>query len=982
MHPTRPTVLPRSTVLRALCLLAIALSATLARAANPRWTTGPPYFYVRGTNVTWYTNSPLYFTDPGDLSPYVNHAAADAMVAAAAGVWNVPTSLMTLAQGGTLAEQVGGSNVYMGSNGLVFPTDVESSNYANIQIAVLYDRDGSVTDLLLGGGASDPSSCFQHGVTESVDSIVPSGNIQHAILLLNGRCTGSAPEAQLQMQYQLERAFGRILGLGWSQLNDNVFTGTPQPTYQQALHWPIMHPIDIICGPYPYQCLPEPFTLRDDDLASISTLYPVPNNSVPPGKQATLTRGGSLQGNPRFPNQEGMAGVNFVLTRNNLPWQVIDGYQDVSTVSGNYAEQFHGSPVTSKPTGLAGSFGQIFPYYDVAGYYDFGYIPIPDNDIGVDILVHTEPINPLYTGEYAIGSYPLSTVNPSGNTLSWHLNYVTPYWSTYYEPPVQNAASGIDHTGGTQSSPAAIPATGWWTDVLCGPNQSWSFDHTSWLSLPIRANRSFTAEITALTETGAATGNKLRPVLGLWNASDATSTLPTIAAAPIAFNGSVLGMTTLSAQTTAAKTFRLALASETGDGRPDYNYQARILYADTVSPASASAGTHITISGMGFRPGNTVAINGVIASVVSWTANTIVATVPLLPNLLPGTTTTVNLAIADLSTGGSTVMTGALQYVYTAPTYVLQLVSAPADNQIVSLPANPGFSVKLLDSDGITPLANAPVVFSATPGTVSWTACGASVCTVLTDTTGLASTGVTPLTAGTVTLQAAAQGQTLQASFQALPLIRTAAITPATRYLAAGVTASWTATALFDQQGAPAQTTVVWTPAATGMTLSATQTATGGNGTATAIVHAGPLTAGEQPTGTACAWNNICASFTAVGVDPAQFAIIVTGGGSQNLNGSTSFAPVTIQIVDAAGHAIGGASVQVFQTVRLWTPPCPAHGRCPIAPVRRSVQSSALTDIGGDLSITPLDIGGAEVIQIVVSAGTHGYATLTIQRSS
>ena len=152
-------------------------------------------------------------------------------------------------------------------SGLIFPADVQSSNYAAMQIAVIYDSDGSVTDLLLGNGASDPTSCLQNGVTESVDSIVPAGYIEHAVLVLNGRCTGAAPEQQMQLQYQLMRAFGRVLGLGWSQTNDNVFTGSPQPTYNQAMHWPVMHPIDILCGPYTYQCMPQPFTLRPDDLA-------------------------------------------------------------------------------------------------------------------------------------------------------------------------------------------------------------------------------------------------------------------------------------------------------------------------------------------------------------------------------------------------------------------------------------------------------------------------------------------------------------------------------------------------------------------------------------------------------------------------------------------------------------------------------------------------------------------------------------------
>src|ERR1700733_7232683 len=275
-------------------------------AGGPRWVTGPPYFTQAGTPVVWYTNTPVYFTDPGDLSGSVNHAAADALVAAAANVWNVPTASLVLAQGGSLAEHVSGANTFLGSPGLIFPADVQSSNYAAKQIAVIYDSDGSITDLLLGNGASDPTSCLQNGVTESVDSIVPAGYIQHAILVLNGRCTGTDAEKQLQLQYQLMRAFGRILGLSWSQTNDNVFTGSPQATFNQAMHWPVMHPIDIICGAYTYQCMPQPFTLRPDDLSALAQLYSIGQGQAPPGKTDTLLNASQFEGRIFFSNGQPM----------------------------------------------------------------------------------------------------------------------------------------------------------------------------------------------------------------------------------------------------------------------------------------------------------------------------------------------------------------------------------------------------------------------------------------------------------------------------------------------------------------------------------------------------------------------------------------------------------------------------------------------------------------------------------------------------
>lgn len=315
----------RWTTACSLIMLLVA-SAGAAEASNPRWVTGPPYFTVSGTTVRWYIDQPLYFTDPGDLSASVDHTAADAMVARAAEVWNNPYSRVILRQGGTLDEQVSGANTYLGPGGLVMPSDVQSSNYAAKPIVVIYDRDGSMTDLLLGGGASDPSGCRQNAVTESVDSITPGGLIEHAVLILNGRCTGPVPEQQLQMQYQLERVFGRILGLGWSQLNDNVFTGVPKATYSQALHWPIMHPIDIICGLYTYQCLPQPFTLRPDDIASLVLLYPVQAGVTVPGKQASYAQASLLEGAIRFPApfDWGMGGVNVVLRRNITPEQVME----------------------------------------------------------------------------------------------------------------------------------------------------------------------------------------------------------------------------------------------------------------------------------------------------------------------------------------------------------------------------------------------------------------------------------------------------------------------------------------------------------------------------------------------------------------------------------------------------------------------------------------------------------------------------------
>src|SRR5579875_2934641 len=93
------------------CLLLLAVSAKLAWAGGPRFFTGPGWWPFPGYHVIWNTTNLLYSTDPGALSPTVTHAQADAMVSAAAAVWNVPTSSVALAQGGVLAEDVSSANV-------------------------------------------------------------------------------------------------------------------------------------------------------------------------------------------------------------------------------------------------------------------------------------------------------------------------------------------------------------------------------------------------------------------------------------------------------------------------------------------------------------------------------------------------------------------------------------------------------------------------------------------------------------------------------------------------------------------------------------------------------------------------------------------------------------------------------------------------------------------------------------------------------
>ncbi len=960
-------------VLRLMVLLYAAVGC--GWAAGPRWVTGPPYFTTAGQPVIWYTDTPQYFTDPGDLSSTVNHAAADAIVAAAAAVWNVPTSRLVLSQGGNLDEHVSGANAFLSSSGVMFPADVLPGNYLAKQIAVIYDRDGSVTDMLLGAGASDPSGCRQSGVTESVDSIVPSGFIQHAVLVLNGRCADAAPEAQLQMQYQVMRAFGRLLGMGWSQTNDNVFTGTPQATPGQALHWPIMHPIDIICGPYTYQCVPQPFTLKDDDLSGMAELYYIAEGQAGPGKTDSLLNANRVGGYLLFPTGQQMQGVNVVGRRLQqfTADSNVEQWDDVSSVSGFLYRRTNTTPVAAADTSIDGSMGTPNCCYE--GLYVFGRVPMLFG-FWQWVVIETEPVNPLYTGEYSVGPYTSNTVQPSGSNISNKTgifgSYTDAEWMNF---TISDGGSSCPYLGaaGTEANPDAVPATGWWSGLLCG----W-WKTAAWVGMTVKANRSLTLEVTAEDEQGFASTAKAMPVIGVWNATDPLGTLPTVAAVTEAFNGTSAGMTSLTLNELPAGGLRMAIVDQRGDIRPDFNFGARVLYADTIFPSSVGAGGGmVTITGMGFRPGNVVTVNGVAATVQSWTASTIVA---IAPPSRASTALVADVEVRDLSTGGTTVMTGALSYGAPAAEE-MALVSSPTGTAYVGDVAGT-FAVRVLKQDGVTPVVGETVVFSANGAAVRFGACGAAVCTVLTDATGVASSLVTPLAAGVVVLSAAGSAASETVSFTAVVRVRTATAVQAMVYVAAGTKVAWAPqVTLTDNSGPVAGVGVSWTVVSGTMTVGAGSSAANAAGVAQGSVVVGPLGAGVQTVGSACAWGGtVCAGFTAVGVGGAGLQATVVSGAGQAVSASGALGPVEVQVTDGAGHPVVGAVVSAYQTVEPGAA-CPGRGRCPAEAVSEQGQSSVVSDVNGLVSVTPLQESGvAEVTNMVVTVGTQGFASLALTK--
>jgi hypothetical protein len=153
--------------------------------------------------VRWFGGQIQYYTDLGDLSPILPQADANAFVAEAFANWtSVQTAALTATRSGSLDEDVNGTNVSRSDDALILPADVQS--HAAKPLAIIYDADGTVTEALLGAGASAPEHCNDNAVFETVDRFDPDGAIAHARVVLNGKCAQASADLA-PLRYRLVR---------------------------------------------------------------------------------------------------------------------------------------------------------------------------------------------------------------------------------------------------------------------------------------------------------------------------------------------------------------------------------------------------------------------------------------------------------------------------------------------------------------------------------------------------------------------------------------------------------------------------------------------------------------------------------------------------------------------------------------------------------------------------------------------------------
>jgi hypothetical protein len=860
-----------------------------SHAGNPAFVAGSGYSPgVEGQALIWANGSVQYFTDQGNLSPVVTGAQADALVGAAFSTWTSVSAVTLVASlGGHLAEDVTGSNIVASGGIVTDPADIISAA-TGTPISIVYDFDGTITDALLGEGAGGSADCFTNAVYGGPDNFSAGGNIVHALIVINGVC--ATTNAQLpDIQYRVVRVLGRILGLGWSQANLNVLTRDPLPNSSDFAGFPVMHFADpISCVPVS-KCYPAPATPKMDDIIALQRLYPANANPQHTGR---------IYGSVYFTDATGtavqpMQGVNVVAR---LMVSGEPSPQSVATSVSGFAFCGNAGNIIDGYVDASGLRYDRWGSNDASleGFFDLGQLPIPADQTIAQYQLSVEPLDPNWS--LGLTSYAPTQVTPSG---SFAPVVVTVTNGSNAERDIlmlqDEIASVHPGSGSTYANPATLPQGGAWGSWISG------YGSVDFFEFQAQANRTASVVVTPLDEAGLPTENKLLPVIGIWQLSD-TSGNPAPASTPSAFNTITPAITRLDAQFGVSDTFRVAVADFRGDGRPDYFYQANLLYSDTVTPSRLSlAGGVATLNGIGFRPGLQVMVDASNGTTLSASASQMRVTLP--PGAQDGSAT---IQVTDPVTGAFSQMIGALDY-GARSTDLLLLVQGSEPATAVGSQAANAIRVRVVAADGVTPVSGATVAWSATNG-LQFSACGGAIaCTVLSDEAGESSSMVTPKVAGASTITialapasyspAATQQTTVLGTSTALDLV---ALAP-TRWVGQGATIAVPLTVEALTQGVPiAKVAVNFTITSGTASLSATSATTNGSGVASVTALLTNQNADVQVSACVVRNNGPCQTFTLFSTPPSLWALETVSGSLQVVPVGQPFQPLVMRVTDGS----------------------------------------------------------------------------------
>jgi hypothetical protein len=970
MFDSVPACCCRATI-RLLGVILLLLAPAAAVGGGPKYVAGVSYFDpgVLGQPVHWVNGQVNYWVDQGPLSSTVTNQQATAMVDAAAALWSaVPTAGVTLTDQGPLQEDVNGSNIAASNGQITHPADVTPSA-TSFPLGVIYDADGSVIDAIFGATSSQPDTCQNNGVFVWIDNFNTDATVAHGLIVLNGRCATNDSLVQM-MSFELERAFGRILGLDYAQVNPGALqNGETGGT----LGWPVMQPESGFCSASGGVCIPNPSVLRYDDIAALNRVYPITAGNLArfPGKQITAENTVSIQGTISFRSGAGMQGVNVVARPLDASGNPLYQYT-VTYVSGCLFNGNHGSPVS----GYVDTSGSRLDMWgssaaEMQGFFDLSGMPLPPGVSTANYSVSFEEVSPSYMLTSSVGPYLDGSPEPSGTLRAISVpGLKAGSVQTLTVDVADSAAGGYQDAIGTAASPRVLASGGLWSGRLNQVGQ------TDWFTFPVRGNRTFTAVTVALDESGAPSNVKAMPVIGVWDAFDPVSAAPVGAGAGL--NGLATGESWLRVTSLGDDVVRLGIADERGDGRPDYAYQGWVLYADSVQPQRLPAsGGAIVIRGTGFHSADTVLVGGQPAVVTSISPNEITA---IAPPAAKGFTGSVDVEVDDLPIYYAAAIIGGGVSYDSGTGDALTLVTAPSGTIPIGVPEP--FTVTALGPN-LSPAGGVTVTYTVLSGTATL-GCGQPTCSVTATGDGRATLNLTAVSTSWSTVAASlTDGSTLRSEFMGGTPPVLSALSP-TLSVAAGATVDWTTQALVLNNGVPMSgQSVAWQSSASGISPQGTTAAiSNGSGIAQKALAVGPLTEGQQAASSACLnGTSQCVSFSAFGARTELATLVAVSGTVQSLAVSGTPGQITLRVLDVDGNPMAGGTVTFYQALYAWAPPCPPRGRCAQTELLTAQVATAVSAVDGTITFTPAVLPGVatNLVGLAVT-GNAGSAAIAIEQ--
>jgi hypothetical protein len=495
-----------------------------------------------------------------------------------------------------------------------------------------------------------------------------------------------------------------------------------------------------------------------------------------------------------------------------------------------------------------------------------------------------------------------------------------------------------------------------------------------------QANRTLSVAVTALDETGAPSESKAAPVVGMWTLGDPLGTAPP-ALTPVPFNSETFGMSRLDAQVLNSNSFLIGIADLRGDGRPDYHYHAHVLYGDSANPQRVSVnGGVITLQGTGFAPGLNVTVGSISAPLLATNASQMLAAAS------PQSDGPQTITINDPVTGAFSIMTNAITFGAAATDKIVLLQGVNPPTPVGTQAVNP-MTVRVVASDGITPVDGATVGWTTTNGATLSTCGGASTCSAISDDSGMASTWVTPAATGNAAITATlapgvySPAQSVTATMTATSSSMDIGVTTPYLWVASGASVSVPLTARVVSQGTPQNGVTVNFAIAQGSgSLSSASAVTNSNGYASVTLTLTNFTANVQLSVCVAPGNNPCQTIYGNAVAAAMANLQVVAGAGQVVTGA-AFQPLTVRVTDSSTppNPVLGANV-LFQSTVLrplgneltLAPGDPTVTQTGMPVILSASQITVQSDVNGLASFAP-SVGsftGPLKIEIQVSAGT------------